>query len=82
MKRPKPDADLARWCEALTTTSAPDIVPDGWLTSRQIGKLLGKSESRTAELLVNALNEGRCERKMFRIPAAGTVRPVPHYRLK
>jgi hypothetical protein len=77
-----PDPDLAKWCAALASPIAPDEVPPNWHTARELCKKLGKSESRMNELLRRAIEAGKCERQEFRIPAAGTVRPVPHYRLK
>lgn len=70
------------WCAALAAPAAADQVPPGWLTAREVGKLLGKSQTRTGEMLLRAVSEGRCEKALFRVPAAGTVRPVPHYKLK
>jgi hypothetical protein len=69
------------WAAALTTTIASDKVPPGWQTTRELSLLLGKSDTRVGEMLREALRAGKCERQMFRIPTAGTVRPVPHYRL-
>lgn len=70
------------WAAVLSTAPTLDAVPNGWLTAHQVGKLLCKSATRTGELLRAAIAQGRCERKEFRILSAGTVRPVPHYRLK
>lgn len=75
------DNDLAKWCQALSCTRAEDTVPKGWHTSRELCALLGKSSSRVNEMLTDAIHAGRCEQKDFRIAAAGTVRPVPHYKL-
>jgi hypothetical protein len=81
-KNVPPDADLAAWCAALSTTTAQDTVPPGWHTTRELCALLKKSNTRVGELLREAVRENRCERKYFRVAAAGTVRPVPHYKLK
>lgn len=70
------------WCAALATLRAADKVPPGWHTSRELCAMLGKSETRLNELLRRAMAAGRCEKRQFRIESAGTVRPVPHYRLK
>ena len=77
-----PDPDLAAWCAALVTAPKADTVPPGWLTARQVGQLLGKSGTSTRAYLFEAVAAGRCVRQAFRIPAAGTTRPVPHYKLK
>jgi len=75
------DPDLAAWCAALVTAPTSDTVPPGWLTAKQIGRLLEKSGSRTREYLVEAVAAGRCARQDFRVLSGQVVRPVPHYRL-
>jgi hypothetical protein len=76
-----PDPDLAAWCAALASPVAPDTVPPGWLTTREIAAKLGKSDSTVGTQLARAVREGRAQRQNFRIHSAGTVRPVPHYKL-
>jgi hypothetical protein len=44
--------------------------------------MLGKSDTRVREMLQQAVANGKCERREFRVPAANTVRGVPHYKLK
>ena len=77
-----PDPDLAAWCAALASPQPTDEVPPGWHTTRELCALMGKSDSRMGELLRDAVLAGKCEKQTFRIATAGTVRPVPHYRLK
>lgn len=74
--------EASAWAAALSTTAAQDTVPPGWHTARELCALLKKSNTRVGELLSEAVRQGRCERKDFRVAAAGTVRPVPHYKLK
>jgi predicted DNA-binding ArsR family transcriptional regulator len=69
------------WAAALAGPKVGDKVPAGWHTARELSEMIGKSTTRTYEMLQKALRQGKCERREFRIPAAGTVRPVPHYRL-
>jgi len=82
MKRTNTDQDLAAWCAALAAPKVGDKVPPGWRTARELCAILGKSDTRTYELLRDAVERGTCERRDFRVPAAGTVRAVPHYKLK
>ena len=78
-----PDADLARWCAQLATVgAAPQVVPPGWFTVKEIGRAQGKSECVTSENIKKLVKRGGAERKMFSIRLAQKVRPVPHYRLK
>lgn len=76
------DAELAKWCKALSTQFAEDEVPAGWVTAKALGEMLQKSQTRISEMLQKAIRQGKCERKKFRIENGGTVRPVPHYKLK
>jgi predicted transcriptional regulator len=76
------DKELAKWCEALSTQFAEETVPSGWKTSKEIAELLNRSSSRVSEMLATAIRKGTCERKLFRVHNGGTVRPVPHYKLK
>lgn len=78
-----PDADLALWCAQLATVgAAPDVVPPGWFTVKQIAKAEGRSECVTSEKIKQLVQRGQAERKAFTIRLAQKVRPVPHYRLK
>ena len=83
MKKPlKADPQLAAWCKALAPRHELDVVPEGWLTAIQLGKLLGKDRRTVTTLLQAALREGRAEVKKFRIPAGQRgIYPTPHYRL-
>jgi hypothetical protein len=74
--------NASAWAAALASPIAPDKVPPGWHTSRELCKRLGKSESRMGELLRGACERGACERQAFRVPSGGVMRPVPHYKLK
>ena len=83
-KHPNPDADLAGWCAALATSAAPDKVPAGWLTARELAAKLGKGESTIDHPHGREATprEGRAERQQFRIVSGQVLRPVPHYKLK
>lgn len=80
---PKPDAELARWCQILSQSSvAPDEVPAGWFTVAQLADKLDRSHCNTSERVRKMVAAGKAEKKMFRIQLEEKVRPVPHYRLK
>lgn len=77
-----PDPQLAAWCEALAPRHEYDVVPEGWLTAIELGKLLGKDRSTVTSLLQKALRDGRAEVKKFRVPSGQRgVYPTPHYKL-
>jgi predicted transcriptional regulator len=83
MKRPKPDADLAKWCKALAESTAPvDVVPPGWLSVHGLAKKLNVPASTLQQKLKRLFAAGKAERKNFRVRLARNTRPVPHYRLK
>ena len=83
MKRATPDPDLAAWCAALASVSAPvDIVPRGWFTAAEIAANEKQSHVRTRKKISLLLQAGKIERRSFRIKLGKVVRPVPHYRLK
>ena len=80
---PKPNDDLARWCQILSQSSmAPDEVPAGWFTVAQLADKLDRSHCNTSERVRKMVAAGKAEKKMFRIQLEEKVRPVPHYRLK
>lgn len=80
---PKPDAELARWCQILSQSSvAPDKVPAGWFTVAQLADKLDRSHCNTSERVRKMVAAGKAEKKMFRIQLEEKVRPVPHYKLK
>lgn len=83
MKKKVTAEDLvsSAWCAALACEKVGDKVPPGWHTTRELCAMIGKSDTTVSELLRKAVAAGKCERREFRIPAAGTVRGVPHYRL-
>lgn len=82
MKKLKADPQLAEWCEALAPRHKLDVVPEGWMTAIELGKLLGKDRSTITGLLQSAIKEGRAEVKKFRIAAGQRgIYPTPHYRL-
>ena len=82
VKNVTPDADLARWCAALSTQAATDEVPAGWLKMSEIAALLGKSESHMAKLIRKAADDGRCETAMFRVVCGQKVMALRHYKLR
>jgi AraC-like DNA-binding protein len=78
----KADADLAKWCAALSTQAATDEVPPGWLRMSELATMLGKSESHMAKLIRRSAEQGRCETAMFRVQCGQRVLALRHYRLK
>ncbi len=74
--------EASAWAAALATPAIEDMVPPGWLTSRQLAAKLGKGESTISRLLLLAVKEGRAIKQDFRLSTGAGVRPVPHYCLK
>lgn len=55
-------------------------VPSGWMSMREVSKLMGYSESHTRKAIHKAVEAGSWERKSFRIRTGARIYPVPHYR--
>lgn len=77
-----PDHDLAKWCAVLSTTQAPDVVPPGWLTVKQLAAKLGRAETTVGRMLRDRVAAGDVEAKSFSVLTGQKRYPVPHYRLK
>ena len=81
--KPKPDAELAKWCDVLSQSRlVSDEVPEGWFTVSQLAAQWGKSDCTIGERVKRLLNDGKVERKDFVIQLHQVVRRTPHYRLK
>lgn len=68
---------LSRLTSALS--GKPDIVPEGWLTAKQLSARLGRSDSHGRRLIAIGVANGILDMKRFRIKFDGMVRLVPHY---
>ena len=70
------------WAAALAPKNEPDVVPSGWHTAIDLGKMLGKNRSTVNSLMQVALREGRAEVKKFCVMSGQRgIYPTPHYRL-
>jgi hypothetical protein len=77
------DLAAAAWCAVLSQSSvAPEVVPPGWFTVRQLATQWGRSECTTGDRVKRLFRAGQIERKDFIIKLDQIVRPTPHYRLK
>ena len=83
--KPKPDADLAKWCQALASvaTVPPDVVPPGWRTAMQLSKEQGVNRNEVLRRLRRLAAQGLVETRKYRAPAdSGRMVAMVHYRLK
>jgi uroporphyrinogen-III synthase len=83
--KPRPDAQLAAWCEALASASRarqPDVVPPGWFTVRQLMYAMKAGKKATAQKVAALLRAGRAEVREFAVSVGASTRAVRHYRLK
>jgi hypothetical protein len=56
----KPDAELAKWCEALAAgTVVAEVVPNGWFTTKELSKARGRSECSTSTSLMRMVEAGQ-----------------------
>lgn len=67
---------------ALLKTPIEEKVPKGWMTARQLAQKANVSGAAMTRLLRLSIDEGKMERRDFRIPVNGGMRVVPHYKLK
>ena len=80
---PKPDAQLAKWCEIIQDTFAkPDVVEEGYLTTAQLADKLGKPWSTVRYNIAEAQRRGTVEVKSFRVETTRGMMRVKHYRPK
>lgn len=77
---------MGEWQNALCEANSlrGDTVPEGWMTSIQLVKMLGVTRSRASEKANILVEAGKAERRAFCVPTGvtGRVRSVIHWRLK
>lgn len=66
--------------ESHLSSSGVEVVPEGWLTSRQMADEMGLSVSRTQDIAREQVRSGWLEKRNFRIQVGERVLPTPHYR--
>ena len=59
---------------------APDEVPDGWRTVREIARDEKISRCWASQLLNRCVEQGTWERAVYRIRIGDFVRATPHFR--
>jgi hypothetical protein len=59
-----------------------ELIPEGWLSTKQIAGDLGKSHSHTVKLVGEWLSSGKLEKRMFMVAFDSGAKPVPFYRIK
>jgi len=71
----------SEWFDVLAAANSgdDDEVPEGWKTVREIAAETGYSEHHTWKQLRQLHEQGKIERRRFKICTGTTVRPVPHY---
>jgi hypothetical protein len=83
--KPKPDADLAKWCQALASvaTVPPDVVPPGWKTAVTLAKEQGIHRNEVLLRLRKLAAHGLVESRKYRAATnGGKTMAMVHYRLK
>jgi predicted transcriptional regulator len=74
------------WIKALQAVleKQTDDVPEGWLTSEQVGKQMNLNFGQASKFLALMIQDGVVEKKKFKVLSkhgTGIVRPTEHYRL-
>jgi hypothetical protein len=83
MKRAKLTAEQieeSAWAAALAPSIVQDVVPPGWLTTRQLCEKLNKTLPTMGRLIAESVAAGRCEVQKFRVTTGSVTRPVQHYK--
>jgi hypothetical protein len=77
------DLTASAWAAALSDICPPaDIVPHGWLTAKELARQTRTPVPTLQAKLKQLVEQGKAERKKFRIRLEKNVRPVPHYKLR
>ena len=66
--------------ESHLSSSGAEVVPEGWLTSRQMAQEMGKAPSTVSHIIAEQVRSGWLEKRNFRIQVGERVLPTPHYR--
>ena len=71
----------SEWFDVLAAANSGDAdeVPEGWKTVREIAAETSFGEHHTWKQLRQLHEQGKIERRRFRICTGTTIRPVPHY---
>lgn len=82
MKKLPRDIELEKLCAAIMPKPQTDEVEKGFMTSTQIAEKLQRPRNIVLKWLSEAVQDGRCEMKKFRVIAGNRgVYPTPHYRI-
>ena len=74
----------AAWIEALgsAVSGSPDEVPEDFHTVKEVAAMTGFSEVWTYKKLLRLVEQGKAEKRTFRIVVNGTrTLPVGHYKV-
>jgi hypothetical protein len=84
---------VKHWTKALeeyVTGDRQEVVPEGWVTKKEIAAAWKKTGSYVNKILIRMLKSGKAERRSFivrlkkndRSKCVGYCRSLPHYKLK
>jgi hypothetical protein len=66
---------------SVRSLAKPDVVPQGWYTTKQMASHADLSVSRMEKLVIAGVSAGTLETKKFRVQTStGRFFPTPHYR--
>jgi hypothetical protein len=72
--------ELAAAISEFMATFESDVVPNGWLTTYELGDKLGVKDRQAYNIAVRFMKAGHADKKTFRIKVGCFIRPVPHYK--
>jgi Mn-dependent DtxR family transcriptional regulator len=72
------------WLDALgaVLTKEADVVPKGWLDTRQVAQKMQVSPQSANLVIRKLLKHGMAEKRQFRRVTKRGLKPIPFYRLK
>ena len=81
LKAPEKSANdwLADIMAERILSSAPDVVPEGWMTLKQMGKATGLSEAAMRVRVSRLIDSGRLQKKQFKVFTGHQITLAWHY---
>lgn len=72
------------WMQALSdaVNETADKVPKGWITTKEFAQIVKLSDQQASRQMRLLIEKGKAETRRFNIKRGGSVRPIPHYKLK
>jgi predicted ArsR family transcriptional regulator len=67
------------WVAEIMQDGKPEVVPSGWISLADMSRKMGVNERTMRSRVDTLVNDGKLQRKQFRIKSGRDTRPVWHY---